>query len=52
MINLDNILESRNITLPTKIDIVKAIVFPIVMYRCESWTSKKTEDQTIDDFKL
>ena len=52
MINLDNILESRNITLPTKIHIVKAMVFPIVMCGCESWTSKKAEDQRINYFKL
>ena len=50
--NLDSILKSRDITFLTKIHIVKAIVFPVVMYRCESWTIKKTEDQTIDDFKL
>ena len=43
MINLDSILKSRDITLPTKVDIVKAMVFPVVMYGCESWTIKKTE---------
>ena len=43
MINLGNILKSRGITLPTKVHIVKAMVFPVVMYRCESWTIKKTE---------
>ena len=43
MTNLDSILKSRNITLPTNICIVKAMVFPVVMYRCESWTTKKTE---------
>ena len=43
MSNLDRILKSRDITLPTKIHIVKAIVFPVVMYRCESWTVKKAE---------
>ena len=43
MINLDNITKSRDITLPTKVLLVKAIVFPVVMYRCESWTIKKAE---------
>ena len=43
MANLDNILKSRNITLPTKVRLVKAMVFPVVMYRCESWTVKKAE---------
>ena len=43
MKNLNSVLESRDITLPTKVHIVKAMVFPIVMYRCESWTIKKTE---------
>ena len=43
MINLDNILKSRNITLPSKVSIVKAMVFPIVMYRCENWSIKKAE---------
>ena len=43
MTNLDSVLKSRDITLPTKIHIVKAIVFPVVMYRCESWTIKKAE---------
>ena len=43
MINLDNILKSRDITLPTKVHIVKAMVFPVVMYRCDSWTIKKPE---------
>ena len=43
MINLDSILKSRNITLPTKVCIVKAMVFPVVMYRCESWTIKRSE---------
>ena len=43
MINLDNILKSRDITLPTKVHVVKAVVFPVVMYRCESWTIKKAE---------
>ena len=52
MINLDSILKSRDITLPTKVCLVKAIVFPVVMYRCESWTIKKAEHQRIDAFKL
>ena len=52
MTNLDSIFKSRNITLPTKIRLVKAMVFPIVMYRCESWTVKKAEHQRIDAFKL
>ena len=50
--NLDSILESRDITLPTKVQIVKAIVFPVVMYGYESWTTKKAEHQGIDTFKL
>ena len=50
--NLDNILKSRDITLPTKICVVKAMVFPVVMYSCESWTIKKTEHQRIDAFEL
>ena len=45
MINLDSMLKSRDITLPTKVRLVKAIVFPVVMYRCASWTIKKTEHQ-------
>ena len=52
MTNLDNILKSKDITLPTKVHIVKAMVFPVVMYRCESWTIKKTECQRIDAFEL
>ena len=48
MINLDNILKSRDITLPTKVHLVKAMVFPVAMYGCESWTIKKTERQRID----
>ena len=52
MTNLDSILKSRDITLPTKIHLVKAMVFPVVMYRCESWTIKKAERQRIDAFKL
>ena len=48
MTNLDSILQSRDITLPTKVCIVKAMVFPVVMYRCESWTIKKTECRSID----
>ena len=52
MINLDSILKSRDITLPTKVHVVKAMVFPIIMYGCESWTIKKTELQRIDVFEL
>ena len=50
--NLDSILKSRDITLPTKFFIVKAMVFPVVMYRCESWTIKKAEHQRINTFEL
>ena len=52
MTNLDGMLKSRDITLPTKVHIVKAVVFPVVMYSCESWTVKKAERQRIDAFKL
>ena len=52
MANLDSILKSRDITLPTKVHLVKAMVFPVVMYGCESWTVKKAECQTIDAFEL
>ena len=52
MINLDNTLKSRVITLPTKVRLVKAMVFPLVMYGCESWTIKKAECQKIDAFEL
>ena len=52
MTNLDNILKSRDITLPTKVCLVKAMVFPVVMYGCESWTVKKAECQRIDAFEL
>ena len=52
MTNLDNILKSRDITLPTKIRLVKAVVFPVVMYGCESWTVKKAERQRMDAFEL
>ena len=52
MINLDSILKSRDITLPTKVCLVKAMVFPVVMYGCESWTVKKAEGQRIDAFEL
>ena len=52
MSNLDSILKSRDITLPTKVHLVKAMVFPIVMYGCESWTIKKTVHQRIDAFEL
>ena len=50
--NLDSILKSRDITLLTKVCIIKAMVFPVVMYGCESWTVKKTECQRIDAFEL
>ena len=50
--NLDSILKSRNITLPTKVHLVKAMVFPVVMYKCESWTVKKAECRRIDAFEL
>ena len=52
MTNLDSILQSRDISLPTKVHLVKAMVFPVVMYGCESWTIKKGEQQRIDAFKL
>ena len=52
MTNLDSILKSRDITLPTKVRLVKALVFPVVMYGCESWTVKKAEHQRIDTFEL
>ena len=52
MTNLDSIFKSRNITLPTKVHLVKAMVFPVVMYGCESWTVKKTECRRIDAFEL
>ena len=52
MANLDSILKSRDITLSTKVCLVKAMVFPVVMYGCESWTIKKAEHQRIDAFKL
>ena len=52
MTNLDSIFKSRDITLPTKVHLVKAMVFPVVMYRCESWTIKKTERRRIDAFEL
>jgi len=52
MTNLDRIFKSRDITLPTKVCLVKAMVFPVVMYRCESWTVKKAECQRIDAFEL
>ena len=50
MANLDRILERKDITLPAKVHLVKAMVFPIVMYGCESWTVKKSEHQRTDDF--
>ena len=52
MTNLDSILKSRNITLPTKVNLVKAMAFPVVMYGCESWTIKKAEPQRIDVYEL
>ena len=52
MTNLDSILKSRDTTLPTKVCLVKAMVFPVVMYGCESWTVKKTERRRIDAFEL
>ena len=52
MTNLDSILKSRDITFPTKFHLIKAIVFPAVMYGCESWTIKKDEHQRIDAFEL
>ena len=52
LVNLDSILKSRDITLPTKVCLVKAMVFPVIMYGCESWTIKKDECQKIDAFKL
>ena len=50
--DLDSVLKSRDITLPTKVHVVKAMVFPVVMYDCESWTVKKAEHQRIDPFQL
>ena len=52
MTNLDSILKSRDITLPTKVHLVKSMVFPVVMYGCESWTIKKAENRRIDAFEL
>ena len=52
MTNLDSILKSRDITLPTKVRLVKAMVFSVVMYGCESWTIKKAERQRVDTFEL
>ena len=52
MTNLDSIFKSRDITLPTKVRLVKAMVFPVVMYECESWTIKKSERRRIDAFEL
>ena len=52
MTNLDSILKSRDITLPTKVCLIKAMVFPVVLYGCESWTVKKAEHQKIDAFEL
>ena len=52
MTNLESILKSRDITLPTKVHLVKAMVFPVVMYGCQSWTIKKAEHRTVDAFEL
>ena len=52
MTNIDSILKSRDITLPTKVRLVKAMVFPVVMYGCDSWTIRKTEHRRIDAFEL
>ena len=52
MTNIDSILKSREITLPTKVHVVKTMVFPVVMYGCERWTVKKAEHQRIDAFEL
>ena len=52
MTNLDSIFKSRDITLPTKVHLVEAMVFPVVMYGCESWTVKKAEHQRVDDFEV
>ena len=52
MTNIDSILKSRDITLPTKVRLIKAMVFPVVMYGCESWTVKKAERRRIDAFEL
>ena len=52
MTNLDSVLKSRDVTLPTKVHIVKAMVFPVVIHGCESWTEKKAECQRIDTFEL
>ena len=52
MINLDSVLKNRDITLPTKVRMVKAVAFPVVMYRCENWTIKKLEFRRIDAFEL
>ena len=52
MTNLDGVLKSRDVTLPTKVRLVKAMVFPVVMFRCESWTIKKAEHRRIDAFEF
>ena len=52
MTNLDSLLKNRDITLPTKVHVVKVMIFPVVMYKCESWTIKKAEHQRIDALKL
>ena len=52
MTNLDSLFKSRDITLPTKVHLVRAMIFPVVMYGCESWTIKKSEHRKIDGFQL
>ena len=52
MTNIDSVLKNRDVTLPTKVHIVKAVVFPVVTFGCESWTIKKTECQRIDSFEM
>ena len=52
MTNLDSILKSRDVTLPTKVSLIKAMIFPVVMYGCETWTVRKAEHQRIDAFEL
>ena len=52
MTNLDSMLKSRDITLPTKVRLIKTIVFPVVMYGCESWTIKKTEHRSVNAFEM
>ena len=52
MTNLDSVFKRRDFTLPTKVSIIETMIFPVVIYGCESWTIKKAEDQRIDSFKL